>query len=214
MNTRLVFREGLRYNVGKGVDRMKLYHGSPIGGITRLIPHGAEHGTAVFLTDIPTLAAIYAHENHVWYTYCFDRERHLVYDEVFPDQLRRLYEGRSGYIYTVNTDAFQHEHMPWVYLSGPVDVAECQVIPDLYAHLLNEIDAGRLVLRRHKDMPEYTLSCYRQMTVDGLLKEGYMEHPEREYAQFVQTYMPELWEEARQRAPASSELSAEPRADN
>ncbi len=175
---------------------MKLYHGSPIGNITRLIPHGAEHGTAVFLTDIPTLAAIYAHENHVWYTYCFTKERHLVYDEVFPDQLRRLYQGQTGYVYTVDMEAPQHERMPWVYLSGPVNVDDCQVIPDLYAHLLGEIAHGRLILRRHEDMPEQILASYRQMTVDGLRKEGHLEHPESEFVQFVQTYMPDVWEEA------------------
>ncbi len=175
---------------------MILYHGSPIAGITRLVPHSAEHGTAVFLTDIHTLAAIYAHENHVWYTYCFDRERRLVYDEVFPDQLRRLYQGQAGYIYTVDMQAAQHERMPWVYMSGPVDTADCQVIPDLYAYLLDEIDAGRLILRKHEDMPEQALASYRQMTVDHMVKHGFVLDPNCEYAQFVQTYMPEWWEEA------------------
>ncbi len=187
---------------------MKLYHGSPIANITRLLPHVAEHGAAVFLTDIPTLAAIYAHENHVWYTYCFTKERRLVYDEVFPDQLRRLYQGQTGYVYTVDTEAPQHERMPWVYMSGEVDAADCQVIPDLYEYLQQEIAQGRLILRRHEDMPEAVLASYRQMTVDGLCREGHLENAESEYARFVRTYMPDLWEEACRKAPSPRELSA------
>ncbi len=174
---------------------MKLWHGSPISGITTLTPHAAEHGDAVFLTDSETLAAIYAHTNHVWYTYTF-LEGKLVYDEVFPDQLRRLYEGQPGYVYEVDGEAKQHEKMPWVYMAGAVDVAGCRYIPDLYEHLLSEEKAGRLAVRRHAYMPEKTLASYRRMTVEGLIRNGQMIDPGCEYAQFVQTWMPEWWQEA------------------
>ncbi len=180
---------------------MKLYHGSPVPGITTLRPNKAEHGTAVFLTDLPTLAVIYAHPNHVWYTYCFSKERVLVYDEVFPDQFRRMYQGHAGYVYTVHTDeARQHERMPWVYMTEATDTADCLVIPDLYEYLCREMDAGRLILRRHKDMPEGVLASYRRMTVEHLVDNGFVNDPTCEYAQFVRTYMPETWQEALQKA--------------
>lgn len=174
---------------------MKLYHGSPVPGITTLRPHAAEHGEAVFLTDSETLAAVYAHTNHVWYTYTFYNGQ-LGYDEVFPDQFRRLYQGQKGYIYTVETEARQHERMPWVYMTGEVEVLSCVEIPDLCEHLLREADAGRFAIRRHADMPERTLESYRQMTIDGLIRNGHLIDPAGEYAQFVQTYMPEWWAEA------------------
>ncbi len=176
---------------------MKLFHGSPIADLTSLTPNAAEHGTAVFLTDIETLAALYAQGNHCWYTYCFTKERTLVYDEVFPDQFRRLHEGRTGYIYTVETAAArQHERMPWVYMLDGAETAACRVIPDLYAYLQDEIAHGRLILRRYEDMPEGVQASYRRMTVEHLVDNGFVNDPDCEYARFVRTYMPELWQEA------------------
>ncbi len=191
---------------------MKLFHGSPTGGITALLPNKAEHGTAVFLTNIETLAALYAQGNHCWYTYCFTRERTLVYDEVFPDQFRRLHEGRTGYIYTVEAEeARQHERMPWVYMVDGAEAAQCRVIPDLYGYLQGEIAAGRLILRRYEDMPENVLASYRRMTVEHLVDNGFVNDPECEYARFVRTYMPELWEEAQQKGSLTEGAGIRPK---
>lgn len=77
---------------------MKLYHGSPVPNLTVLRPPLSKHSRPlVYLTDIPELAAIYAHNPLTPPNYFFSyyvRDGVLHYDEYFPGQLDCEREGR------------------------------------------------------------------------------------------------------------------------
>ncbi len=100
---------------------MKLYHGSPVGGIAALTPHLSTHQKPyVYLTHLPELAVIYAHNpfappNGMFSYYVKDGVLH--YDEYFSGQLAEFYRGFSGYIYTceVDPDSLRRaEQMDWI----------------------------------------------------------------------------------------------------
>ncbi len=174
---------------------MTLYHGSSTASIEQLQPFSSNHDRAyVYLTDCATLALFYAH-NPIqrpggFFPYWFDKEGRLQYDEYFPDQLRAMYEGHSGWVYHVESDGLpQLEKMPWVYLSEtPVPVLHAEYVPDLYAALLQAESDGRLRLNRYEDIPAAMQERHRQVVRRSL--EG---HAEDDYVRFLRQYMPEIF---------------------
>lgn len=174
---------------------MTLYHGSSTSGITALRPAPSNHDKPyVYLTDNPTLTLLYAH-NPIkrpggFFPYWFDKSGLLHYDEYFPDQTRRLYQGHSGWVYSVEAAELpQLDRMPWVYLSEvDVPVTHAEFIPELYAALLTAEKAGLLVLHRYENTPEAQREIHRKIVRMSL--EG---HDEDDYVRFLRDYMPELF---------------------
>ena len=174
---------------------MLLYHGSSVGDITALQPRQSGHDKPyVYLTDSATLALLYAH-NPIkrpggFFPYWFDKEGSLHYDEYFPDQIRRLYHGHSGWLYSTEGDHLtQLDKMPWVYLSEKdVKVAQANFIPDLYTALLEAEQAGHILLHRYEAFPEAQREIHRKIVRKSL--EG---SPEADYVRFLREHMPELF---------------------
>jgi len=74
---------------------MLLYHGSAAGGLTRLTGQ-----PCVYLTPYPCYALCYIRDPNVNYVTCgVDKDGVVRYDENFPEQLRTLYVGRSGWVH-------------------------------------------------------------------------------------------------------------------
>lgn len=92
---------------------MKLYHGSNIGDIKVLEPRQADHDRPyVYMTTIDVVAAFYlcnaVEKPCYWFPYGFDRNSDIpIYHELYPDALRQVSEGVSGYIYEVEADNSQ-----------------------------------------------------------------------------------------------------------
>lgn len=174
---------------------MTLYHGSSVPNLTELKPFSSNHGKAyVYLSNNATLALFYAYNPIArpggFFPYWFDREGVLHYDEYFPDQLRLLYEGHSGWVYQVEADSLpQLDKMPWVYLSEePVQITHAVHVPDLYKALLDAEQAGCLHIHRYENIPEAQREIHRKIVRNSL--EG---HDEDDYARFLREYMPEVF---------------------
>lgn len=175
---------------------MTLYHGSDVPGLTVLKPFTSNHGTPyVYLTDHPTLALLYAF-NAVgrpggFFTYWFDKQGQLIYDEYFPDQLRTMYQGKSGWVYEAQAeDLPQLDKMPWVYLSAsPAAVTNAAFIPDLYEALTQAAADGRLVWNRYDDLSEKAREGHRQVVRRSLAG-----HEDDAYTAFLQQHMPEVFD--------------------
>lgn len=178
---------------------MMLYHGSPVPGLTRLLPFQSNHDRPyVYLTHSLALAALYAHNPMTrpngWFTYRWDREGRLHYDEYFPRQLTALYQGQAGCVYAVEAELPTLEKMPWIYFSeAPVQAASCQVIPDLLSHLLSLEAQGALILHRYETLSSKARESIRLIVQQEIEKNALREHPESEYALFLRRYMPEVW---------------------
>ncbi len=75
----------------------------------------------------------------------------IHYDEKFPDQLRTLYAGRSGWRYAVEADAGQ-TRTPGIWVSHrAAAVVEQTFIPDVHAELLRQVAAGVISLTRYEE---------------------------------------------------------------
>ena len=137
---------------------MILYHGSFVSGIDILRPFASNHDRPyVYLTHSRVLATIYAHNPMTrpngFFTYWWDKDGCLCYDEYFENQLEEIYAGQTGYVYECEGEFPQLEKMPWVYLTeGHVRVKSCTEIPDIYAALLRYEQEGLLKVRRWGDI--------------------------------------------------------------
>lgn len=180
---------------------MKLYHGSNVGGIDTLTPVLSNHGKPyVYLTDNKVLATLYAH-NPIerpggFFTYRFDKEGRLHYDEYFDNQLEVMYSGIGGYVYTIDIledSLYRLEKMPWVYTSEyGVDTAKVEYVEDIFATILRHEQNGDIVIHRYKDMGFETREKWRNIVRNDIENKDLKNYPESSYAQFLHKHFPDL----------------------
>ena len=178
------------------------YHGSPVGGIGFLEPKVAtfrEEDACVYLSSRAANAVIYCRRCHM-YPYGFDEESGLLqYDEPYPDCLKDLYAGKSGYLYQVE-EAASIEPMKDIrdgYASRhPLRIRAVEFIEDIHEKLLEYAAREEIILVRFKDVSERTRDYYHRWVVKTLSKpEVY--HGNSDYARFLKEKFPTAWKEAR-----------------
>ena len=176
---------------------MKLYHGSGVPALTELRPFLSGHGKpCVYLTHSEELATVYAHNpipGGGWFTYRWPGDGKLHYDEYFPDALRIIYQGHSGWIYTCEGDLPTLEKMPWVSLSeAPLPVTGSRFIPDLYEELLRCEAEGRLIVHRWDTIPDRVRDAFARTVLRSVEDHHLPERPDDPYLRFIRTHLPGL----------------------
>ncbi len=173
---------------------MILYHGSSIPGIRELRPMSYDGGEALaYLTHNRVLATIYAHNPMTrpngYFTYWFDRDGRLYYDEYFENQTEILYSGQRGFVYECDGEFPQMEKMPWVYLAkAPVPVKKCEEIPDIYQRLLACESEGSLTIRRWCDASLKQREIWERVVRRSLENTDPATPLGREYHEFIRSH--------------------------
>lgn len=177
---------------------MILYHGSFVPGITALRPFASNHEKPyVYLTHSKVLATVYAHNPMTrpngFFTYWWDKDGTLCYDEYFENQMEEIYSGQRGYVYVCRGAYPQLEKMPWVYLSEEtVPVEECIEIPDIFAQLLQYEKEGLLKVRRWKDASEGQREIWKKVVQRSLNSVDRESPVGMEYLRYVRAHFPDL----------------------
>ena len=180
---------------------MKLYHGSNVKDINKLNPVLSNHGKPlVYLTDNYTLAILYAH-NPIkrpggFFTYRFDSNGKLHYDEYFENQLEKMYSGVSGYVYTIDAnleDYVKLDKMYWVYTTeNNVETNAVEYIEDIYLKILECENQGDIVINRYCNMDEKTKQKWKDIVIKDIENKDLKNYPDSSYAQFLHTHFPDL----------------------
>lgn len=177
---------------------MRLYHGSHIAGIRCLLPNSPLHGTkdqmVTYLTANLPYALFYiwdAQHNHTNYKYvtCGIKNGVVIYEEQFPNQLSRFYQGVRGYLYCMDNSAtvYPVEHREDMYYSSnPVSVLETLEIEDVYEEILSYERKGLIKIIRYENMPKEKLNMLHKHILEHIKKED-------PCAQIYKNYFPELW---------------------
>lgn len=183
---------------------MKLYHGSNTVGIEQLAPRQADHDQPyIYLSTLEIVAGFYlcngAQRPWYWVPYGFDKEGRVVYDELYPNALRDVSQGRSGCIYTVVADEsalLPLAGIPCARLSTrPLDVAEALSIADCYDWLMAQERAGAFRLCRYEEKTAKQLQWWHDALIRYIASKNMIEMPDCSYAQFLQRKLPHIWEE-------------------
>lgn len=180
-----------------------LYHGSITPGITTLEVRSRLHGTdkrVVYLTDSIPYALFYiwdsAHNGlRAKYVTGGFRGGQAFYEEQFPDQLRTLYEGVSGWLYRIPFTADTHPvegREGLFYREGSANVGEAVFIPDVYAELLKYEAANELRILRYSDHTAERKAELTTMLAEGIRRSGYFENDPEQKA-FMQRHFPQAW---------------------
>ena len=102
--------------------------------------------TQVCLTSLRAMALFYLIRNYE-YAYGYTRQGKLYFDEPFPDALKKLYAGKSGWLYICEDGDYKKTEIPNEFVSAqPVRITGAEYIPDAYEAFLREQAAGNILL--------------------------------------------------------------------
>jgi len=183
---------------------MQYYHGSPVAGITALVP---PPGKTLYLTNNRAYALFYIRDLDVnWVTCGVAPDGAVHYDEQFPGQLRALYAGRSGWLYICEADAlFVQGTSPWIVTCvHTVPVTSAEHIPDAHAAILREIGLGAVRVKRYEDKTPAQKQDIFEMMVHHIFKNRLLS-AETPKARFMEQCFPESWRYAAQNAANAAE---------
>ncbi len=141
---------------------MIFYHGSPIANLTELKPELSEHGEPyVYFATNPLVALLYAvkpvPKPFSYYPYGFDAEGKLVYSDYFKDSFKKLYKGKTGYLYECENikNAQQPTQISCAYVcKNSVKVDRVTLVSDLYEYYKEQEKAGLFTIRCFDEIPD------------------------------------------------------------
>lgn len=175
---------------------MKLYHGSDIAGIDILIPASCDQKgkRVLYLTDNWAYSLFYLRDRKIDFVTCgIGPDGKVHYDEKFPNQLKILYQGKSGYIYEVETDAVT-TRTPGIWISAAkAKVSGYACISDAYMEIRKEIDNGTIDFLSYDDLSIEQRRLNHEGAVRYLVS-GKVKSAEK--TAFYREYFPEAWMEA------------------
>jgi len=180
------------------------YHGSPIGDIEYLEPNKTwfsrfriKDEAQVYLSSNKAHATLYAAKCHM-YPYGFDKETGLLkFPEPYEGCLKEFYEGKSGYLYTLEErdSILPLEGIKYAFhTKESVRVVSVDFIEDVYRKLLEYEKNGEIILVQFKDIPDRIREKNHKWVTEVLDSEEIFSSTE-EYPMFLKTRFPKAWEE-------------------
>ncbi|MBR3611143.1 MAG: hypothetical protein IKL57_06795 [Oscillospiraceae bacterium] len=182
---------------------MILYHGSNIFGIKTLEPRLADHERPyIYMSTLEIVAGFYmvngVEKPYYWFPYGFGKDGIPEYDELYPDALREVSEGRRGCIYVVEAeekDVIPFKNIPCARLAtAAMEVKDCIEIPDCFEWLSEQEKKGVFRLRRFEDKSEKEMNWWHNRILSYIDEKNFIATPDCSYAEFVKLKFPEVWE--------------------
>jgi hypothetical protein len=186
-----------------GLIEMILIHGTHNGEITWLIPLQADHDRSyIYLSENEVVAGFYTincvERTYYWFPYGFTRENIPYYDELYPNALKMACEGKTGFIYSVNTlqeNLVPFKNIPGAWLSiVPLEVSSKKEVKDLFSWFVDSEKDGRLFIRRFEHQSMQTLEWYDNKILEYINEKMMIETPDCSYASFIQQKFPQIWQ--------------------
>lgn len=181
------------------------FHGSCLPGLHTLKPHALEHGMPlVYLTTNPVVAALYTvhpvERPYNWYPYGFSGSI-PVYTEYYPQALKDVYGGKTGYIYRCRCEVELSLDNPTsigcaLVSRSPVEVKGYTALLDVYEALLEYERSGKLIVRRYETLSEKQKETGEKLVLGEIRTWKLREQPDCSYSRFLRERFPEIWEKA------------------
>ncbi len=171
------------------------FHGSVIGGLDTILANAKSHiigsKVAYFTTDRVYALVCCRSRQENFVTMGPDRNGKQHYYERFPDQLKTMYEGKEGFLYQpISTVTLTNTRgHTW---ESPVIVPVILVehIPNVYAEILREEAAGKVIVHRYAEIDPDEQKLHANYTRDHLDDPLYTE-----YREFLIQHFSPLWDD-------------------
>lgn len=187
---------------------MILYHGSNTGGIKVLQPHLADHDRPyIYMSTMEVVAAFYlcnrVERPYYWFPYGFDKETGVpVYHELYPDALKEVSDGVSGYIYIVEADedsVLPFKNIPVARLATqPMPVKEIVRVDNAYDLFMEYVRQGKMKIGRYEDKTEKQLANWHNMILSYITEKEMIKTPDCSYAVYIKKKFPQVWRQYEQ----------------
>lgn len=187
---------------------MEYFHGSIIGGLSKLQPFASQYSNLkeplVYLTTSRQLALHY-----IWDTERIGvkmpmldirKDGTLVFQEMFSGALEYFYRGVSGYIYRckgdykINSDAGVHTCAT---SSTTVPIEDFEYIDDVYESILSYKDKGTFIYERYEELPQWRLDVIRGHIIRFIKRNELIGNEVHPSYKFIKEKFPSYWAEAK-----------------
>ena len=182
------------------------YHASSIADLKSLEPRVSNHGVPlVYLSKKRENVLVYLSNAveryckdtgfqyggqwHKWGPYGFDKDGRLRLEEYYPDALKSVYKGVSGYIYSVEsiTDSGYELGIPDAATSSEaVPVSGVEFVVDAYEAILETEKKGFICITRYQEMTEKKKEWLKRVIAEEYAQAE--DHPE--YRHFLRDRFP------------------------
>ncbi len=181
---------------------MTFYHGSAVGGLTRLEPYLSEHKKPyVYFSSNPVVAMLYSvkpvPKPFSFYPYGFDSKGAVIYSEYYKNAFEKIYLGKVGYLYECE-DIIDAENPTSINcvctVSRAVDISRVTEIKDCYAWFKEYEKQGLFRIKPFEDISENERKIVFEDFENYIRKYDLKNHPENEMSMFIKTNFPHIWE--------------------
>jgi len=183
---------------------MQFYHASNIKGLKKILPlseskNKEDKDKVAYFTTVRLCALSYLRDmevNHVTIGVADDNV--VECHEFFHDQLRTMYKGRSGYLYTCdNNGSIKVAQTVNIWSSKePIDVVKTEYIDDVYDHIMREIATGNARLISYESLSEKTKHEYTVGMKNFILERNLLTVNSAQ-SRFWAKFYPEAWDMAK-----------------
>ena len=170
-----------------------IYHGSCIPGLRTIKANSKSHSTGklvAYFSEDRCYALVCCRsmsENYVMMGVGADGRQHYL--ERFPNQLETLYQGRQGYIYSLDAaDGMTRGKGHSWESDRDVPVSQCEIIADVYREILREESLGNVVIHRYSEIDPAKQKDYANYIRDHLTDEG------ADMEKFYRLHFSSLWD--------------------
>ena len=175
---------------------MRFYHGTAVGGleVLRANSYDRNGNRVLYLTDNRAYSLFYLRDRDVDFVTCGVGDDGVIhYDEKIPHQLEILYQGKSGYVYEVETDAEPTKINGIYSTSHDLQIVDMEHIPNAYNAICNEIVKGNVDILYYEKLTAEQRALNEEGIRRWFLAEQEM-NPKKEA--FLRTHFPAAWVEA------------------
>lgn len=179
---------------------MTFYHGSPISGLTELVPSLSEHGRPyVYFSTNPLVALLYAvkpvPKPFSFYPYGFDPDGKVVYSEYFVDAFKKLYKGKTGFLYECDNveGTEQPTQINCAYTcTSNVKIDRVTVIEDLYEFFLKHERMGMFRIKHLNEISEKEMAFVLDDMKDTVERYNLKKYIDNPMSVFIKEHFPAL----------------------
>jgi len=175
------------------------YHASNNGNLKELLPLSTLHGSnekVCYVTPLRAYALFYLRDMDINHVTCgVSKDSIVIYDEQFPNQLEKIYHGRSGYLYTCENGSqitAGHTKGVWV-LRQPTKISAVEHIKDVYAEILEAENAGKVRVNRYSTLSDARKSEITEMMKNYIIERNFLVKDSPK-ARFFAENFPQAWE--------------------
>jgi len=179
------------------------YHASNNGNLDELLPLSILHRSdekVCYVTPIREYALFYLRDMAVNHVTCgVSSEGVVIYDEQFPNQLEKIYQGRSGYLYICESSdqvTVGHTKGVWV-LRQPTKISKVEYVKDVYNEILNAEKHGRIEVNWYEFHSDERKAEITEMIKDYIITSNFLLSDSPKSRFFVENF-PQAWELAKE----------------